>query len=104
MKVISSVVNYVKDKSIIQENDRFIYVTEIYLYRDNNYFSLVRKDYYASNVEIPNVVPSFWKTKNIEICSELYAAPLSWILANGYEIHIQKEKPKRVKKIKENEK
>jgi len=90
---------YTKNGISVIEYKTFVYVTEIFLYA-KRYFSLVKKEYYQSNIEIPNIVGSFWKNKHFEICSELYAAPKQWLENNGYELYIKPIKKKKIKKIK----
>ena len=92
---------YVKNGLSVISFDRFVYVSELFGYYEGS-FSLLKKEYFVADKEIPNVVSSFWKTKNLQICGELYAAPEKWLIENGWE----KYSPpiKKPKKIKENEK
>lgn len=73
----------------------FIYETSVYLYY-KNYFSLSNKKYFSSSKPIDGVVGSFFKTKNIQICSELYAAPKQWLIDNEFIRYVIPEKIKKV--------
>lgn len=75
--------------------DYFVYETSMYLYY-KNYFSLINKKYFSSNKEIQGVVSSFWKNSHIQICSELFSAPETWLIDNGY---IKYVKPVKIKKL-----
>ena len=92
---------YVKQKSSVLVGTSFVYETLVYL-RLPTYCSVVNSKYFSSEKEIPNIRSVFRVSPNIEICSELYAAPKEWLIDNGYTLYQTPEKIKRVKKIKEN--
>ena len=92
---------YVKPGSSALVASSFIYETTVYL-RLPTYCSVVNSTYYSSEKEIQNIRAYFRLSPNIEICSELYAAPKEWLIDNGYTLYQKPEKIKRVKKIKEN--
>ena len=89
---------YVRDKEFVFTDTSFIYETCVYLYHPG-YFSLISSKYYSSSKEIKGVVESFFIKKNIEICSELYAAPEQWLIDNQFIRYI---KPEKIKKITNN--
>lgn len=94
---------YIKDKQtvLVDISDCFVYETSMYLYY-NKYFSLINKKYFSSKNEINGVVGSFWKNNNIQICSELFSAPETWLINNNFTRYIKIKKDKTVinKKIK----
>lgn len=92
---------YIKNGEIILVDigGSFVYETSVYLYY-KNYFSLSNKKYFSSPKPIDGVVGSFFKTKNIEICSELYAAPKQWLIDNEFTRCVIPEKIKKVTKVK----
>lgn len=84
---------------LVDESNRFIYETSVYLYH-KNYFSLCNKKYFSSSKYIEGVVSSFFKTKNIQICSELYAAPEQWLIDNEFTRYVKPEKIKKITNVK----
>jgi hypothetical protein len=89
---------YIKDKQTIQVDteNRFVYETSVYLFY-KNYFSLCNQKYFSSKVEIKGVIGSFFKTRHIQLCTELIAAPEQWLLDNGFVKYIPEEKVKKTK-------
>jgi hypothetical protein len=87
---------YIKDNKTVKLDscNRFIYeVTVNACY--NDIFSMIDHRYFSSNEEILNVIDSFYITPNMEICCELYSAPLNWLVENDYTLYIETEKKKR---------
>ena len=97
----TTIKTYIKNGQtvLVDSSNLFVYETSVYVYH-KNYFSLVNKKYFSSVKEIDKVVGSFWKNKNIQICSELFSAPENWLIDNGYDLYQKPEKIKKVKKIK----
>ena len=93
---------YVKDDSVVLSCFKFVYCTELYSYSDGTYF-LLRKEYFSCESEIENIVSSYWIQPGLQFHCELYAAPKTWLLKNNYMLYVPTEKPKRIKKKKENE-
>ena len=91
-------IQYIKDGVIIllDPSDNFIYETSVYVHC-KGYFSLCNKKYYSSIKELEGVVGIFNKTPYIQICSELFAAPEKWLIANGYIRYVE---PKKIHKSK----
>ena len=86
---------YVKDKQTVLVDTSFIYETCVYLYH-KGYFSLINSKFYSSPKEINGVVESFFIKKNVEICSELFAAPEQWLIDNQFTRYV---KPTKMKKV-----
>ena len=93
-------ITYVKNGIAVLAYSTFVYVSEVYVFY-NKYFSLINKQYYKSSTEIEGVVGIFWKNKNTQICSELYAAPKKWLEDNEYKLY---EKPIKITKTKNGQK
>lgn len=91
---------YVKNKQAIAVDLTNLFVYEVSVYaRNKNYFSLIKKHYYSAPYEIPGTVSSFYKNPYTEICCDLYAAPLQWLLDNDF---VKYQKPdKKLTKIKQ---
>lgn len=87
--------SYIKEGLVVltSSSNLFVYETCVYAYY-KNFSWLAKKEYYTSNKEIDGVVDSFYISKNIQICSELYAAPLKWLTDNKF---IKYEKTKKIK-------
>lgn len=83
---------------MVDSSNLFVYETSVYLYY-KRYFSLINKKYFSSIKEIDGVVGSFWKSKHIQICSELFSAPEKWLIDNGYILYqnLKDEKNKKLK-------
>ena len=58
---------------------------------------MVNHKYFASDVEIKNIVDVLKLNKYISLESELYSAPKNWLIDNGYEIYIKKKQIKKLK-------
>lgn len=71
---------------VVFQSPNFVYSTTINLY-SKRYFFQINQVYYSSKIEIKNIVPSFWKNKHFEICTELYAAPKSWLIENDFKLY-----------------
>ena len=84
---------------LINKENLFVYECSVYLYY-KNYFSLCNQKYFSSSKFIEGIVPSFKRTKHIQMCSELFSAPEQWLIDNEYTRYIKQEKIKRVRKIK----
>jgi hypothetical protein len=84
---------------LVEDSNTFVYETSVYLYH-KNYFSLCNKKYFSSPKYIEGVIGSFFKTKNIQICSELYAAPEHWLIDNEFTRYVKPEKIKRITNVK----
>lgn len=93
---------YTKNNVSVLVYPRFVYSVELYAY-NKGYFSLMKKEYYSAPKYIENYIGSYWKDKYFQITAELYAAPLNWLIENGYSEEVKKEKPKRKKKNEQNE-
>ena len=91
---------YIKGKQtvVLSTNNLFVYESCVYTHYQN-YFSLSNKKYFSSKTEIEKIKESFFKTKNIQICNELYAAPEKWLKDNGFIVYV-----KQLKLIKKNDK
>lgn len=89
---------YIKNGSAVlaDPSNLFVYETSIYVCH-KNIVCLIKKTYYSAPREIQGVVGSFYKTSNIQICSELYSAPESWLIENKFEMY---SKPKKITKSK----
>lgn len=89
-------IEYIKDKEVVTVNEKglFVYETQIFVYYDN-FFSLANSEYNTSEFPLFNLVKSFWKTPNIQICSNLYSAPEKWLQDNDYVRYIFKKKKKK---------
>jgi hypothetical protein len=94
-----NIIIYGKNKKtvIASKFGGFIYECSIFLHY-KNYYSQINKKYFSSNLFIENIVESFYITKNIEMCSELYSAPEKWLIDNGYRIYIKPVKKSKKKK------
>lgn len=94
-----------RNSAFINTNRKFVYEVCVYCYY-KNYYSIVNRAYYSSDVEITNYVRSFFRDPHTEIRCELYSAPLPWLLDNGYTKYQKPDKKKSTKKskIKENDK
>lgn len=90
--------SYIKEGLVIlaSPSNLFVYETCVYAYYKNMSW-LAKREYYTSNKVIEGVVDSFYISKNIQICSELYSAPLKWLTDNKF---IKYEKTKKIKEIK----
>jgi len=97
MKEIGPTV-YIKGKLTALISHTFIYEVSICA-RFKGYYSIANTTHFSSVNEIANIVESFYKNPYTEITCELYSAPLSWLIENGFTIYIKPEKKKRVKKI-----
>ena len=91
-------ITYTKNELAILANpsNLFIYETSVHVHY-KNIFYLAKKVYYSTLKEIEGVVGSFYKTPNIQICSELYAAPEKWLIDNKFKRY---EKPQKITKSK----
>jgi len=91
---------YIKGKQtvILNTNNLFVYESCVYTHYDN-YFALSNKKYFTSKTEIEKIKESFFKTKHIQICNELYSAPEKWLIDNGFIVYV-----KQLKLIKKNDK
>lgn len=89
-------IEYIKDKEVVTINEKglFVYETQVFVYYDN-FFSLTNSEYNTSEFPISNLVKSFWKTPNIQICSNLCSAPEKWLQDNDYIRYIFKKKKKK---------
>jgi len=96
-KITDNPIVYIKNKRTVFIEDTFIYEVTICAYFPN-YFSVVNTTYFSCKHEIPFIVESFWKNPHTEICCELYAAPLNWLLDNGFTVYIKPEKKRITKK------
>lgn len=81
-------ITWIKNNEVVFQSKNYIYESCVYLYESKR-FSLINKSYYESPKEL-NVVSSFWKTRNIEICCTLYSAPKEWLINNNYKLYEQK--------------
>ena len=78
-------ISWIRNNEVIFESNVFIYESNVYLYQQNR-FSLINKSYYKYSSELP-IVSSFWKSSNIEICCNLYAAPKNWLINNNFKLN-----------------
>lgn len=90
-----------KSGFVVFQNINFVYVTTVNLYA-NKYFSQVNKTYYESKTEIKNIVSSLWKNKHIEICTELYGAPMKYLVENDFKLYEVIPKNKKQKSEQKN--
>lgn len=74
----------IKGDEVVFVGNSFIYEVSVFTYYEN-YFSLVNSTLYESPIFINNIIRSFFINKYTEICCDLYQAPLSYLIENGYE-------------------
>lgn len=96
---------YVNKKSAVylSKNNDFIYEVCVFC-RYKNYYSLIDNVHYAANKELESIVPSFVMNASTKITCELLAAPLGWLLDNGYLKYQKPDKKKSTKKSNKNDK
>jgi len=95
---MNDVIEYIKAGEVVLVNPAktFIYETCVYAYY-HGLFALVNSQQYSSPEALIGVVPSFWKTRHIQICSTLYAAPEKWLRENQFTRYIKPIKAKKPK-------
>jgi hypothetical protein len=76
---------------LVDTENLFVYEVSVFVYY-KNYFSLINKKYFSAPNEINGVVGSFFKTPNIQICSELFSAPEQWLIDNEFLKYIKPQK------------
>lgn len=96
---------YVKDdKSVLADTcGRFIYEVYVFVMYENT-FSTANHKYFSSDIEILNIIESYYVTPNIEINCTMYSAPLSWLIENDYVLWVKPVKKKRITKPKNEQK
>lgn len=92
---------YVKgtDAVLISKVNLFIYEVSVYC-RYKHYFGLMDSEFYSSSDVIENVVWNYYKDGHTEIRCDFIAAPLTWLLSNGYTKYVKPDKKKIIKKTK----
>lgn len=87
---------YIKDKQAVKVDscNRFIYEVMVFVYYEN-IFSMAQHKYFSSETYIENIIESYYKSPNIEICCELYSAPKDWLIDNDFILYVEPEKKKR---------
>ena len=86
------------DSAFVNTNKQFVYEVCVYCHY-KNYYSIMNRVYYQSNVEISKYVRSFFINPHAEISCTLYSAPLPWLLDKGYTKY-QKPDKKSTNKVK----
>ena len=88
-----------KETAFVNIGNKFVYEVTVFCHY-KNYFSIIDRKYFSSNVEISNIVPHFFRDPHTEICAEIYSAPIYWLLENDFVKYVKPDKKVIINKIK----
>lgn len=96
---------YIKDdeSALVDSCGRFIYEVCVFV-RYENIYNIANHKWFTSEKEIPNIIRSLQISPFIEVQCHLYSAPKRWLIDNGFDIYVPKEKKTRTIKNKEDDK